>query len=99
MITSPTLINKTPTKRKRIRPKNGGSTRQCEILQGTQPAMNPGAMNRKIVEPMTASVFLITSSCKQVAWTSATEITQVLQPLDAIQVNLRCNPSLMTTTP
>jgi predicted nucleic acid-binding Zn ribbon protein len=51
-----------PVKRKSRIAKNGASTRQWEIHQGTKPAKNPGAMTRKIAEPRIAHNFLIARS-------------------------------------
>src|SRR5258708_5690144 len=45
-----------------------------EILQGTKPATNPGAMTRKTAAPTIAKQFPNHVSCKQFAWPCAMEI-------------------------
>jgi hypothetical protein len=48
-----------PANRNSSIPKKAVSTRQREIHQGASPAIDPGAMTRKIAEPTIAGIFLV----------------------------------------
>src|SRR4051794_21073535 len=69
----PKAISTPPASRRNDNPNKAGLSCQREIHHGTKPTTNPGAMTRKIADPVIAESFLSLPSCNQVSQPRAME--------------------------